>query len=278
MDSFCLRCGKFIENHEGICKDCQNIVTLFKIPFLDNTSNKFYNIKSESKCRSSRYMQVLPYWVELSQIGRLSDNKIIELVHSNGFDKDGLSLEIVKEDIAYFAANTKGKNCNIDNICNVAQLKRWDVIYFGNSWDGNVSSWLVLSKDENRVELIALEYQDIKFLREITDGKIQADFSMNNFRYEGMDKFKVIYAGLPKEKEINSINKYLNDKLFYDCWLQDNELKYRYINNDGDIMPEAYNIYFRKARLFPVLMMEISGDAFVEYRGSLKQVYKKDKL
>lgn len=278
MDSFCLRCGKFIENHEGICKDCQNIVTLFKIPFLDNTSNKFYNIKSESKCRSLRYMQVLPYWVELSQIGRLSDNKIIELVHSNGFDKDGLSLEIVKEDIAYFAANTKGKNCNIDNICNVAQLKRWDVIYFGNSWDGNVSSWLVLSKDENRVELIALEYQDIKFLREITDGKIQADFSMNNFRYEGMDKFKVIYAGLPKEKEINSINKYLNDKLFYDCWLQDNELKYRYINNDGDIMPEAYNIYFRKARLFPVLMMEISGDAFVEYRGSLKQVYKKDKL
>ena len=278
MDSFCLRCGKFIENHEGICKDCQNIVTLFKIPFLDNTSNKFYNIKSESKCRSLRYMQVLPYWVELSQIGRLSDNKIIELVHSNGFDKDGLSLEIVKEDIAYFAANTKGKNCNIDNICNVAQLKRWDVIYFGNSWDGNVSSWLVLSKDENRVELIALEYQDIKFLREITDGKIQADFSMNNFRYEGMDKFKVIYAGLPKEKEINSINKYLNDKLFYDCWLQDNELKYRYINNDGDIMPEAYNIYFRKARLFPVLMMEISGDAFFEYRGSLKQVYKKDKL
>ena len=223
-------------------------------------------------------MQVLPYWVELSQIGRLSDNKIIELVHSNGFDKDGLSLEIVKEDIAYFAENTKGKNCNIDNICNVAQLKRWDVIYFGNSWDGNVSSWLVLSKDENRVELIALEYQDIKFLSEITDGKIQADFSMNNFRYEGMDKFKVIYAGLPKEKEINSINKYLNDKLFYDCWLQDNELKYRYINNDGDIMPEAYNIYFRKARLFPVLMMEISGDAFVEYRGSLKQVYKKDKL
>lgn len=278
MDSFCLRCGKFIENHEGICKDCQNIVTLFKIPFLDNTSNKFYNIKSESKCRSSRYMQVLPYWVELSQIGRLSDNKIIELIHSNGFDKDGLSLEIVKEDIAYFAENTKGKNCNIDNICNVAQLKRWDVIYFGNSWDGNVSSWLVLSKDENRVELIALEYQDIKFLSEITDGKIQADFSMNNFRYEGMDKFKVIYAGLPKEKEINSINKYLNDKLFYDCWLQDNELKYRYINNDGDIMPEAYNIYFRKARLFPVLMMEISGDAFVEYRGSLKQVYKKDKL
>lgn len=267
-----------MENHEGICKDCQNIVTLFKIPFLDNTSNKFYNIKSESKCRSSRYMQVLPYWVELSQIGRLSDNKIIELVHSNGFDKDGLSLEIVKEDIAYFAENTKGKNCNIDNICNVAQLKRWDVIYFGNSWDGNVSSWLVLSKGENRVELIALEYQDIKFLSEITDGKIQADFSMNNFRYEGMDKFKVIYAGLPKEKEINSINKYLNDKLFYDCWLQDNELKYRYINNDGDIMPEAYNIYFRKARLFPVLMMEISGDAFVEYRGSLKQVYKKDKL
>ena len=41
MDSFCLRCGKFMENHEGICKDCQNIVTLFKIPFLDNTSNKF---------------------------------------------------------------------------------------------------------------------------------------------------------------------------------------------------------------------------------------------
>ena len=67
MDSFCLRCGKFMENHEGICKDCQNIVTLFKIPFLDNTSNKFYNIKSESKCRSSTIYVKFTILVELSK-------------------------------------------------------------------------------------------------------------------------------------------------------------------------------------------------------------------
>lgn len=273
MDSFCLRCGIAIESHEVICKECQNIVTLFKIPFLDNASNKIPNIKSEGKCRSLRYMEILPYWVELSQIGRLSDNKIIELINANRFDKDGLSLEIVKEDIAYFEANTKGGSLNKNNMCNVTQLKSWDVIYLGNGWHGNIS-WLVLSKNGNKVELIALEYQDIKFLSEITDDKIR-----NDFHYEGMDKFKVIYAGLPREEEINSINNYLNYKLFYDCWIQDNQLRYKYVNNDGDIiMPETYNMYFRKAKLFPSLVMEISGDAFVEYRGSLKQVCKKDKL
>ena len=276
MDSFCLRCGKFIENHGGICKDCQNIVTLFKIPFLDNTSNKFYNIKSESKCRSSRYMQVLPYWLELSQIGRLSDNKIIELVHANGFDKDGLSLEAVKEDIAYLEANSKGKSSDKGNVCNVADLQTWDVIYLGNDWYGNMS-WLVLSKKGNRVELIALDHQETVYYDRIRE-RLQDQFSPINFEYQEKDKFRIKYVRLPIIEEIHIVNKYLNINLFCDCWIQDNLLRYKYIDNYGYLMDRIHIIGFKKAKLYSVLEMDICGDVAVKYRGSLKDVYEKNKL
>lgn len=264
-----------MENHEGICKDCQNIVTLFKIPFLDNTSNKFYNIKSESKCRSSRYMQVLPYWVELSQIGRLSDNKIIELVHSNGFDKDGLSLEAVKEDIAYLEANSKGKSSDKGNVCNVADLQTWDVIYLGNGRYGNIS-WLVLSKNGNRVELIALDHQETVYYDRIRE-RLQDQFSPINFQYQGKDKFRIKYVRLPIVEEIYIAGKYLNINLFCDCWIQDKLLRYKYMDNYGYVMDRIDIIRFKKAKLYPVLEMEICGNVAVN-RGSLQEVYKKDKL
>lgn len=82
---------------------------------------------------------------------------------------------------------------------------------------------------------------------------------------------------MPIVEEIYIAGKYLNINLFCDCWIQDKLLRYKYMDNYGYVMDRIDIIRFKKAKLYPVLEMEICGNVAVN-RGSLQEVYKKDKL